>query len=144
MSIAGPSSTFNGDFQMLAGYAADFTDPNPVGAPSGKLILDVPNRAFAPDIGQTFPIYYDAPPIGAVRLRLFNLRGVQRKFLRGGLQQHRRGPGTVRNGRFVDGNIALQQPVHSLANARIQTVLVFRLLRIYYRFRSCLCKVDEG
>jgi DNA/RNA endonuclease YhcR with UshA esterase domain len=75
MSIAGPSSTFDGDFQMLAGYAEDFEDPNPVGAPSGKLILDVPNRAFAPDIGQTFPIFYDAPATGAVRLRLFNLRG---------------------------------------------------------------------
>ncbi|MCB1059112.1 MAG: hypothetical protein KDB65_02675 [Calditrichaeota bacterium] len=75
MSIAGPSSTFSGDFQMLAGYAADFTDPDSVGAPTGKLILDVPNKAFAPDIGQTFPIYYDAPPTGAVRLRLFNLRG---------------------------------------------------------------------
>ncbi len=75
MSIAGPSSSFNGDFQMLAGYAADFSDPSIVGAPSGDLALDVPNRAFAPDIGQSFPIYYDAPPTGAVRLRLFNLRG---------------------------------------------------------------------
>ncbi len=75
ISISGPSSTFNGDFQMLAGYAEDFTDPNPAGAPSGKLILDVPNRPFAPDIGQTLPIHYDSPPTAAVRLRLFNLRG---------------------------------------------------------------------
>ncbi|MBK8130068.1 MAG: hypothetical protein IPK53_14560 [bacterium] len=75
VTIAGPSSTFSGDFQMLAGYADDFTDPDPAGASTGRLILDVPNRAFAPDIGQTFPITYDAPPAGAVRLRLFNLRG---------------------------------------------------------------------
>lgn len=75
VSIAGPSSTFNGDFQMLAGYADDFTDPNPAGAPSGDLVLTVPNKAFAPDIGQTFPIYVDSPPTGAARLRLFNLRG---------------------------------------------------------------------
>ncbi len=77
VSIAGPSSTFNGDFQMLAGYTEDFTDPdtNSVRPPSGKLILEVQNRAFAPDIGQTFPIFFDAPSEGAVRLRLFNLRG---------------------------------------------------------------------
>lgn len=75
VSIAGPSSTFNGDFQMLAGYTEDFEDPSIGGAPSGDLVLEVPNRAFAPDIGQKFPIYMDAPPAGAVRLRLFNLRG---------------------------------------------------------------------
>lgn len=75
VSIAGPSSTFNGDFQMLAGYSEDFTDPDATGAPSGRLILEVPNRPFAPDIGQTLEIFYDAPPLGAVRLRLFNLRG---------------------------------------------------------------------
>jgi len=91
VSIAGPSSTFNGDFQMLAGYAEDFTDPEPAGASSGKLILDVPNRAFAPDIGQTFPITYDAPPQGNVRLRIFNLRGQLVHTLvdkRGGGPQH--------------------------------------------------------
>ncbi|MCB9358212.1 MAG: Ig-like domain-containing protein [Calditrichaeota bacterium] len=75
ISIAGPSSSFNGDFQMLAGYADDFVDPDAQGAPSGKLILEVPNRPFAPEIGQTLHIFYDAPPLGAVRLRLFNLRG---------------------------------------------------------------------
>ncbi|MBK6765953.1 MAG: hypothetical protein IPG71_06380 [bacterium] len=76
LSISGPSSTFNDDFQMLAGYAEDFADPSPIGAPTGKLILEVPNRPFAPDIGQALPIYYDAPATHAVRLRLFNLRGL--------------------------------------------------------------------
>ncbi|MCC6477063.1 hypothetical protein IT157_08405 [bacterium] len=75
VGIAGPSSTYNGDFQMLAGYSDDFTDPDLVGAPSGKLILDVPNRPFAPDLGQKLRISYDSPPTAATRLRLFNMRG---------------------------------------------------------------------
>jgi DNA/RNA endonuclease YhcR with UshA esterase domain len=75
VSIAGPSSTYNGDFQMLAGYSDDFGDPDSTGVPSGKLILDVPNRPFAPDLGQTLRISYDSPPTAATRLRLFNMRG---------------------------------------------------------------------
>lgn len=72
VSISGPSSTYNGDFQMLAGYAEDFVSDCPS---TGKLHLEVPNRPFAPDIGQKLHISYDAPALGAVRLRLFNLRG---------------------------------------------------------------------
>lgn len=74
ITIAGPSSTYGDDFQMLAGYAEDFTVPD-FGPPSGDLILDVPNRPFAPDLGQRLRIRYDAPPLGAVRLRVFDLRG---------------------------------------------------------------------
>lgn len=74
VTIAGPSSTYGDDFQMLAGYAEDFTVPD-FGEPSGELRLDVPNRPFAPDLGQRLRIRYDAPALGAVRLRIFDLRG---------------------------------------------------------------------
>ncbi|MBU1984193.1 hypothetical protein KJ815_07275, partial [bacterium] len=72
-SVAGPSSTYDGDFQMLAGYAEDFS-VSTAGPPSDKLILDVPNRPFAPDLGQKLRIAYNAP-LGQVRLRIFDLRG---------------------------------------------------------------------
>lgn len=77
MSISGPSSFYDGDFQMLAGYAEDFTDVDPgvIQLPSDGLVLKVPNRPFAPDLGQTLRIEYNAPATGAVRLRIYNLRG---------------------------------------------------------------------
>jgi DNA/RNA endonuclease YhcR with UshA esterase domain len=74
-SIAGPSSTYNGDFQMLAGYAEDFTETSLDTLPSVGVELDVPNRPFAPDIGQVLKIYYNTPTTSSVRLRIFNLRG---------------------------------------------------------------------
>ncbi|MDD5087401.1 MAG: hypothetical protein PHI18_01205 [bacterium] len=73
-SVAGVTSAYDGDFQMLGGYAEDFTLPDqPV--PSDELRLDVPNRPFAPDLGQKLHIVYSSPTLGAVRLRVFNLRG---------------------------------------------------------------------
>ncbi|MBI5059568.1 hypothetical protein HZB60_07310 [candidate division KSB1 bacterium] len=80
-SIAGPSSTYNGDFQMLAGYAQDFTTDLPDILPSEALKLEIANepfgrnRPFAPDIGQSLSIFYNAPASGSVRLRIFDLRG---------------------------------------------------------------------
>ena len=73
-SVAGPSSMYNNDFQMLAGYAEDFTLPA-TGVPSGELVLRVPNRPFAPDLGQRLHIEYSAPALSEVRLRVFDLRG---------------------------------------------------------------------
>ncbi len=85
MSIAGVSSTFDGDFQMLAGYAEDFTTDLPNVLPSEGLTLDIinsptgtgpiGNRPFAPDLGQTLSIFYNTPAQASVRLRLFDLRG---------------------------------------------------------------------
>jgi hypothetical protein len=80
VSIAGPSSTYNGDFQLLAGYWEDFNTPGgPTGDPSQELTLNVPNRPFAPDLGQKLPISYNAPSNGGpstqIRLRIFDLRG---------------------------------------------------------------------
>jgi hypothetical protein len=72
--VAGPSGMYNNDFQMLAGYAEDFTLP-PTGVPSDELVLKVPNRPFAPDLGQTLRIEYSAPALSEVRLRVFDLRG---------------------------------------------------------------------
>jgi hypothetical protein len=72
--VAGPSGMYNNDFQMLAGYAEDFTLP-PTGVPSGELALRVPNRPFAPDLGQRLHIEYSAPALSEVRLRVFDLRG---------------------------------------------------------------------
>jgi hypothetical protein len=72
--VAGPSGMYNNDFQMLAGYAEDFTLP-PGGVPSDELFLRVPNRPFAPDLGQTLRIEYSAPAMSEVRLRVFDLRG---------------------------------------------------------------------
>jgi len=73
-SVAGPSSTYNGDFQMLAGYAEDFTVPTISAAPE-EFFLEVPNRPFAPDIGQKLHIFYGVPATSEVRLRIFDLRG---------------------------------------------------------------------
>lgn len=74
-SVAGPASTYLGDFQMLAGYDEDFfVTPLDV-PPSDHLILEVPNRPFAPDLGQKFTIFYNTPTTGSVRLRVFDLRG---------------------------------------------------------------------
>jgi len=73
-SVSGVSSAYNGDFQMLAGYAEDFSLPEQP-YPSDELRLDVPNRPFAPDFGQKLHIVYSAPALGAVRLRVFDLRG---------------------------------------------------------------------
>jgi hypothetical protein len=75
VAIAGPSSTYNGDFQMLAGYAEDFTPADTAGLPSSDVVLDVPNRPFAPDRGQKIRIYCNAPGLGEFRLRVFDLRG---------------------------------------------------------------------
>jgi hypothetical protein len=72
--VVGPSGMYNNDFQMLAGYAEDFTLP-PGGVPSDELSLSVPNRPFAPDLGQTLHIEYNAPALSEVRLRVFDLRG---------------------------------------------------------------------
>jgi hypothetical protein len=72
--VSGPSGMYNNDFQMLAGYAEDFTLP-PTGIPSDELTLRVPNRPFAPDLGQTLHIEYSAPAMSEVRLRVFDLRG---------------------------------------------------------------------
>ncbi len=79
-SIAGPASTYNGDFQMLAGYAEDFslptvTPPDTSSEELYKLRLDVPNRPFAPDLGQKLKISYSGPVVGQLRLRVFDLRG---------------------------------------------------------------------
>ena len=74
-TVAGPSSTFEGDFQMLAGYAEDFTVETISGVPSASPVLQVPARAFAPDRGQTLRIDYNAPSGGNVRIRIFDLRG---------------------------------------------------------------------
>ncbi len=75
ISIYGPSSTYNGDFQMLAaGDVSDFELPT-TPAPASDFTLDVPNRPFAPDIGQHLKIIYNAPALGQVRLRVFDLRG---------------------------------------------------------------------
>jgi hypothetical protein len=72
--VLGPSGMYNNDFQMLAGYAEDFSLP-PSGVPSEELTLKVPNRPFAPDLGQTLRIEYSAPALSEVRLRVFDLRG---------------------------------------------------------------------
>jgi hypothetical protein len=75
LAIEGPSSVFDGDFQMLAGYAEDFSSTGTQVSPSLGIVLDVPNRPFAPDLGQTIEIFLNATPTAAVRLRVFNLRG---------------------------------------------------------------------
>ncbi len=73
--MAGPSSFYNTDFQMLGGYAEDITPAQPVGVPSAKAMLEVEARPFAPDMGQTIKISYNAPMGAFVKLRIFNLRG---------------------------------------------------------------------
>jgi hypothetical protein len=72
--VQGPSGMYNNDFQMLAGYAEDFTLPA-TGVPSDRLTLTVPNRPFAPELGQRLHIEYSAPALSEVRLRVFDLRG---------------------------------------------------------------------
>jgi DNA/RNA endonuclease YhcR with UshA esterase domain len=75
ISIYGPASVYNGDFQMLAaGDVSDFESPPTPPLPS-DFTLVVPNRPFAPDLGQHLKIMYNAPTMGQVRLRVFDLRG---------------------------------------------------------------------
>ena len=73
--MAGPSSFYGTDFQMLGGYAEDITPAQPLGEPSAKAMLEVEARPFAPDMGQTIDITYNAPINAYVKLRIFNLRG---------------------------------------------------------------------
>jgi hypothetical protein len=73
--MAGVSSTFNGDFQMLGGYAEDFTTGLPDVLPSEPLVLNIASRPFAPDLGQTVEIFVNAPAAGERRLRVYDLRG---------------------------------------------------------------------
>jgi hypothetical protein len=82
VNFRGPSSTYNGDFQMLLGYRDDINITSADSAAALKtqaLRIDVPNRPFAPDLGQKLKISYDAPNNGGaqshVRLRIFDLRG---------------------------------------------------------------------
>jgi hypothetical protein len=74
-TMAGVSSTFNGDFQMLGGYAEDFTTGLPDVLPSEPLVLNIASRPFAPDLGQTVEIFVNAPAAGERRLRVYDLRG---------------------------------------------------------------------
>lgn len=74
-SIDGVSSTFNGDFQMLGGYAEDFTTGQPDVLPSEPLVLNVANRPFAPDLGQKISIFVNGPAAAERRVRVYDLRG---------------------------------------------------------------------
>ncbi len=74
-SVEGVSGQYLGDFQMLAGYAEDFSTAQPLGLPSAEAMLEIEAKPFAPDIGQKIKISYNAPAGAQVRLRIFNLRG---------------------------------------------------------------------
>jgi len=74
-SVAGVSSQYLGDFQMLGGYAEDFSTDQPLGLPSSEAMLEIAAKPFAPDMGQEIKISYNAPAGAQVRLRIFNLRG---------------------------------------------------------------------
>ncbi|MFH1011574.1 MAG: choice-of-anchor X domain-containing protein [bacterium] len=74
-SIEGVSSQYLGDFQMLAGYAEDFSSAQPTGLPSAEAMLTVEAKPFAPDMGQKINIAYNAPLGAQIKLRVFNLRG---------------------------------------------------------------------
>jgi DNA/RNA endonuclease YhcR with UshA esterase domain len=74
-SVAGVSGQYLGDFQMLAGYAEDFSIAQPLGLPSSQAMLEIEAKPFAPDMGQKIKISYNAPTGAQVRLRVFNLRG---------------------------------------------------------------------
>jgi DNA/RNA endonuclease YhcR with UshA esterase domain len=74
-SVAGVTGQYLGDFQMLAGYAEDFSVAQPTGIPSSEAVLSVEAKPFAPDIGQEIKMSYNAPVGAQVRLRIFNLRG---------------------------------------------------------------------
>ncbi len=92
VTLSGPSSTYNGDFQMLAGYAEDFSAPFVDEPPSESTVLDVPKHAFAPDLGQTLQISYNSPATGEVRLRIFDLRG---RLVRTLVSKQAGGPGVI-------------------------------------------------
>jgi hypothetical protein len=74
-SVAGVASQYGSDFQMLAGYADDFSSAQPAGIASSKATLSVEAKPFAPDMGQRINIAYNAPVGAQVKLRIFNLRG---------------------------------------------------------------------
>ncbi len=92
VTVSGPSSTYSGDFQMLAGYAEDFSAPFVDEQPSESTMLDVPKHAFAPDLGQTLQISYNSPALGEVRLRIFDLRG---RLVRTLVTKPAGGPGVI-------------------------------------------------
>jgi hypothetical protein len=84
LTLLGPSSTYNGDFQMLIGYAEDFQVPadelgmglaSALNLSFGDATHETENRPFAPDLGQTLKIRVEAPAASEVRLRVFDLRG---------------------------------------------------------------------
>lgn len=74
-TVDGPASFYETDFQMLAGYAEDFSSAQPTGLPSAKAVLEVEAKPFAPDMGQKIDIGYNAPVGAQVKIRIFNLRG---------------------------------------------------------------------
>ena len=78
--IRGVASSYNNDFQMLAGYFEDFTEEGalPPGTPpmdTDATFVDVPARVLDNDVAEQMTITYGAPPLSRVQVRVFNLKG---------------------------------------------------------------------
>lgn len=75
VGINGVASLYNGSFQLVAGYSEDFSGETLEVNPSESAWIDVPPHPFAPDMGQTLSICWNAPVSAHTVLRIFNMRG---------------------------------------------------------------------
>ena len=75
VGIDGVASIYNGSFQLLAGYSEDFSGETLEVNPSESAWISISPHPFAPDMGQTLPICWNAPVGAHTVLRIFNMRG---------------------------------------------------------------------
>ncbi len=75
VGINGIASIYDGSFQMVAGYKEDFSGEALDVNPSESAWIDIPPHPFAPDMGQTLKLCWNAPVGARTVLRIFNMRG---------------------------------------------------------------------
>ncbi|MDK9700343.1 MAG: hypothetical protein OEM52_09385 [bacterium] len=74
-TVRGVASTYNTDFQMLAGFIEDFVEQGASTALSYETTVEVPARVLVNDVGETMTIKFSAPPLARVQVRVFNMKG---------------------------------------------------------------------
>jgi DNA/RNA endonuclease YhcR with UshA esterase domain len=75
VGIDGIASAYQTSFQLVAGYSEDFSGEVLEVNPSQSAWIEVSPHPFAPDMGQTLFICWNAPVGAQTILRIFNMRG---------------------------------------------------------------------
>lgn len=75
VGINGVAGLYSGSFQLVAGYNDDFSGETLEVNPGESAWIEVPPHPFAPDMGQTLSICWNAPVGAHTVLRIFSMRG---------------------------------------------------------------------